>query len=77
MKMKNYENCKRNLGSRTYTSIKKENFIKEVRDLEKNDEVEIKTSTGTKVPIIKDKYLRTDGDQLKDNDLLDLRDCSG
>jgi hypothetical protein len=63
-------------GNKTYTSKKKEDFIKEVRDLEKNgNEVEIKTSEGTKVHIVKDKYLRTDGDQSKDNDLLDLKEC--
>lgn len=63
-------------GQKTYSSKKKEDFIKEVRDLEKKgDDVEIKTSEGTKVHIVKDKYLRTDGDQSKDNDLLDLREC--
>ena len=36
-------------GNKTYTSKKKEDFIKEVRDLEKNgNEVEIKTSEGIK-----------------------------
>lgn len=59
-----------------YSRKKKEDFIKEVRDLEKNgNEVEIKTSEGTKVHIVKDKYLRTDGDQTKENDLLELREC--
>ena len=63
-------------GQKTYSSKKKEDFIKEVRDLEKNEnEVEIKTSEGTKVHIVKDKYLRTDGDQSKENDLLDLKEC--
>ena len=63
-------------GQKTYSSKKKEDFIKEVRDLEKKgNEVEIKTSEGTKVHIVKDKYLRTDGDQSKDNDLLDLKEC--
>jgi hypothetical protein len=63
-------------GNRTYSSKKKEDFIKEVRDLEKKgNEVEIKTSEGTKVHIVKDKYLRTDGDQSKENDLLDLKEC--
>ena len=63
-------------GNRTYSSKKKEDFIKEVRDLEKKgNEVEIKTTEGTKVHIVKDKYLRTDGDQSKDNDLLDLKEC--
>jgi hypothetical protein len=63
-------------GQKTYSSKKKEDFIKEVRDLEKKgNDVEIKTTEGTKVHIVKDKYLRTDGDQLKDNDLLDLREC--
>lgn len=61
-----------------YTPKKKEDFIKEVREIEnKGNEVEIKTSLGTKVHIVKDKYLRTDGDQSKDNDLLDLRSCNG
>jgi hypothetical protein len=61
-----------------YSSKKKEDFIKEVKDLEKKgNDVEIKTSEGTKVHIVKDKYLRTDGDQSKDNDLLDLRSCNG
>lgn len=63
-------------GQKTYSSKKKEDFIKEVRDLEKKgNEVEIKTSEGTKVHIVKDKYLRTDGDQSKENDLLDLKEC--
>lgn len=63
-------------GQKTYSSKKKEDFIKEVRDLEKKgNDVEIKTTEGTKVHIVKDKYLRTDGDQSKDNDLLDLREC--
>jgi hypothetical protein len=63
-------------GKQTYSSKKKEDFIKEVRDLEnKGNEVEIKTSLGAKVHIVKDKYLRTDGDQSKDNDLLDLKEC--
>lgn len=63
-------------GQKTYSSKKKEDFIKEVRDLEKKgNDVEIKTTEGTKVHIVKDKYLRTDGDKLKDNDLLDLREC--
>ena len=63
-------------GRKTYSSKKKEDFIKEVRDLEKKgNEVEIKTSEGTKVHIVKDKYLRTDGDQSKDNDLLNLKEC--
>ncbi|MFA5586386.1 MAG: DUF3892 domain-containing protein [Saccharofermentanales bacterium] len=63
-------------GQKTYSSKKKEDFIKEVRDLEKNgNEVEIKTSEGTRVHIVKDKYLRTDGDQSKDNDLLELKEC--
>ena len=63
-------------GQKTYSSKKKEDFIKEVRDLEKKgNDVEIKTTEGTKVHNVKDKYLRTDGDQLKDNDLLDLREC--
>lgn len=65
-------------GQKTYTAKKKEDFIKEVKDLEKKgNDVEIKTSEGTKVHIVKDKYLRTDGDQSKDNDLLDLRSCNG
>ena len=59
-----------------YNRVKKEDFIKEVRELEKKgNEVEIKTSLGTKVHIVKDKYLRTDGDQSKENDLLDLKEC--
>lgn len=63
-------------GNKTYTSKKKEDFIKEVRDLKKNgNDVEIKTSEATKVHIVKDKYLRTDGDQSKYNDLLDLKEC--
>ena len=63
-------------GQKTYSSKKKDDFIKEVRELEKKgDEVEIKTTEGTKVHIVKDKYLRTDGDQSKDNDLLDLKEC--
>jgi len=63
-------------GQKTYSSKKKEDFIKEIRDLEKKgDEVEIKTTEGTKVHIVKEKYLRTDGDQSKDNDLLDLKEC--
>jgi hypothetical protein len=63
-------------GHKTYTSKKKEDFIKEIRELEKQgNQVEIKTTEGTKVHIVKDKYLRTDGDQLKDNDLLDLKEC--
>jgi len=63
-------------GQKTYSSKKKEDFIKEVRDLEKKgNDVEIKTTEGTEVHIVKDKYLRTDGDQSKDNDLLDLREC--
>jgi UDP-N-acetylmuramyl pentapeptide synthase len=63
-------------GQKTYFSKKKEDFIKEIRDLEKKgDEVEIKTTEGTKVHIVKEKYLRTDGDQSKDNDLLDLKEC--
>lgn len=63
-------------GNKTYTAKKKEDFIKEIRILEKQgNEIEIKTSEGTKVHIVKDKYLRTDGDQSKDNDLLDLREC--
>lgn len=63
-------------GQKTYSSKKKEDFIKEVRDLEKKgNEVEIKTTEGTKVHIVKDKYLRTDGDQSKGNDLLDLKEC--
>jgi len=63
-------------GQKTYSSKKKEDFIKEVRDLEKKgNEVEIKTTEGTKVHIVKDKYLRTDGDQSKENDLLDLKEC--
>lgn len=61
-----------------YTPKKKEDFIKEIRDLEKKgNEVAIETSLGIKVHIVKDKYLRTDGDQSKDNDLLDLRSCNG
>lgn len=65
-------------GNRTYSSKNKEDFIKEVKDLEnKGNEVEIKTTEGTKVHIVKDKYLRTDGDQSKSNDLLDLRNCNG
>ena len=40
-----------------------------------NETTEIKTTEGTKVHIVKDKYLRTDGDQSKDNDLLDLKEC--
>ena len=59
-----------------YSRKKKEDFIKEVRDLEKKgNDVEIKTSEGIKVHIVKDKYLRTDGDQSKYNDLLDLKEC--
>lgn len=59
-----------------YSRKKKEDFIKEVRNLEKNgNDVEIKTSEETKVHIVKDKYLRTDGDQTKENDLLELREC--
>ena len=59
-----------------YNRVKKDDFIKEVRELEKKgNEVEIKTSLGTKVHIVKDKYLRTDGDQSKENDLLDLKEC--
>jgi hypothetical protein len=62
-------------GNKTYTAKKKEDFIKEIRILEKQGkEIEIKTSEGTKVHIVKDKYLRTDGDQSKDNDLLDLKE---
>lgn len=63
-------------GQKTYSSKKKEDLIKEVRNLEKNgNDVEIKTSEETKVHIVKDKYLRTDGDQTKENDLLELREC--
>jgi hypothetical protein len=62
--------------SSKYNRVKKEDFIKEVRELEKKgNEVEIKTTEGTKVHIVKDKYLRTDGDQSKENDLLDLKEC--
>ena len=63
-------------GNKTYSPKKKEDLIKDIRNLEKEgNEVEIKTSEGKKVHIVKDKYLRTDGDQLKDNDLLDLIEC--
>jgi hypothetical protein len=66
-----------NVDSSKYSKKKKEDFIKEVIEIEENKkEVEIKTSKGSKVHIVKGKYLRTDGDQSKDNDLLDLRDCN-
>ena len=56
--------------------LTKDSFIKTIRNAEKNSQkVDIETSKGTKVEIIKDKYLRTDGDKTKDDDLLNMPIC--
>ena len=55
-------------------SMPKQIFIDMIRSIEKEDSynVPIQTPDGTKIYIINDKYLRTDGDTSKNSDLLDL-----
>jgi hypothetical protein len=56
----------------------KENMISLYRaEKLKNPFLKIRTKDDIEVHIIKSKYLRTDGDSSKDNDLVDLPSCIG
>lgn len=56
-----------------YKSTLKEEFIKQAKS--NNLEDNIRTTKNDNVSIISDKYLRTDGDKNKHNDMLDLDNC--
>jgi hypothetical protein len=63
-------------GKKTYSTIKKEDFIKDVKQLESNGfVVNIIKEDGIKIHIVNNKYLRTDGDKYKHNDLLEIKEC--
>lgn len=56
-----------------YKNTSKEEFIKQAKS--NNLEDKIRTTKNDNVSIISDKYLRTDGDKNKHNDMLDLDSC--
>ncbi|NPV12942.1 MAG: hypothetical protein HPY57_14315 [Ignavibacteria bacterium] len=56
-----------------YKNTSKEEFIKQAKS--NNLEDKIRTTKNDNVSIISNKYLRTDGDKNKHNDMLDLDSC--
>lgn len=65
-----------NNDEETVLIVTKEELITHIRKHMKGNIVII-TKDGTEVHIVnKDQYLRTDGDHNKDNDLVDLPNCS-
>lgn len=66
-----------NITNEINESITKDKKLKEdlISLINKENFISITTIKGTKVNIVKNKYLRTDADKNKNNDLLDCPEC--